>query len=96
MSVKRKVITVILSLGLAVCIYGAAYAHGLRTAGDMDHIMAEMLTINPEASDPRLVQAAVLANIVKNIDDPKLDEMYQEMITDFIKFIENNWDIDGD
>lgn len=93
MSIKKKLIISVIALVLAVGIYGLAYAHGLRSAGNVDRIMAEMLTINPDANDPRLVQAAILANIVKNIDDPELDGIYEEAISDFIKHIEDNWDI---
>jgi|GEM_PF-6808962 len=91
MSRKKKVILSIIAVLVFVGTYGLAYAHGLRTAGDVDRIVAEMLTINPDADDPVLVKAAALANIVKNIDDPELTKMYQEALSQFIEYIDENY-----
>ena len=91
MSRKKVIISVIVVVVLLIGIYGVAYTHGLRTAGEVDRILAEMLAINPEASDPRLVQGAFIANIVKNIDHPDLNEIYEELMTDFLRYIEENW-----
>ena len=91
MSRKKVIISVIVVVILLGVTYGVAYTHGLRTAGNVDRILAEMLAINPEASDHRLVQGAVIANIVKNIDDPDLNEIYEELMTDFLRYIEENW-----
>lgn len=91
MSRKKVIISIIVVALLLIGAYGIAYAHGLRTAGNVDRILAEMLAINPEASDHRLVQGAVISNIVKNIDEPELDEIYEELMTDFLRYVEENW-----